>query len=708
MPEWGLTDAQIRAEPWGLREELLRPQKKITDPVHGDIYLNALEVAVLDTSPMQRLRRVRQLGTTHLVYPGATHTRFSHALGTLRAAQNLMDVVLRQGSGRHPVPDLFAEWRSPESADDFERKVGEATVLARLGGLLHDLGHVPYGHTLEDDLNFFPPHDANVPRYDHLWSILVRELGKSADGAPNGVELPPDLTKQLRRLILSKDDEGSGEGRSREESGAIEKYPFVSDLVGNTICADLIDYLQRDHLYAGLPAAFGRRFLDGFYVTRSDHSYRAQRMVIRIRKDGRLRADVVSELFKYLRYRYELSERALAHHAKLAADVMIGKTMEMWKAALETEMSAEEATAHIEQQVLRRGDDGLLEHLLDQAEKPSAGEQWQDVAGIAIQLQRRTLFKAIGVYTNRAMADKIHARVKSPDERTQIEQNAADSAGVEHGWMVALWVPNPEMRFKPAQVLVDDGSAIEIVPLEAWDSENGKRGSEIFESHHRLWEMRVYVDRRVSKTQRDAVLDTLREQLGISEWDGPQHSATQDGGGRGSTGGQPTVVVGADRVDSASMPAERAPIAEETEQSSLDSDSSDAAGRLTQWRTSGGISIEHPNLEATLSAAQGSVVQLGAEQFNLAEPEAIVRLNLTLFLRELDENVFDTPAGRSRVVEAISKEPSDFENRVLAELSDSPVARRKTRSPGETDPRALAFELAVRKYLDGDQSARLL
>ena len=85
-----------RFEPWGLPSQLLRANKQITDPIHGDIFLSVLETAVLDTSAMQRLGRVRQLATIHLVYPGATHTRFSHALGTLRVAQNLLDVVLTQ------------------------------------------------------------------------------------------------------------------------------------------------------------------------------------------------------------------------------------------------------------------------------------------------------------------------------------------------------------------------------------------------------------------------------------------------------------------------------------------------------------------------------------------------------------------------------------------------------------------------------------
>ena len=438
MPEWGLTQAQIDAEPWGLPAELLRPFKKITDPIHGDIYLTGLEIAVLDTAPMQRLRQVRQLGTTHLVYPGATHTRFSHALGTLRSAQNLMDVVLRQGSGTHPVPDLFQEWRRDKAVDQFDRMVGEATVLARLGGLLHDLGHIPFGHTLEDDLKFFPAHDINEARYNSLWNDIVRELREPSRLAPTGIELAEALVRQIKPLILSK---------AKEEEHVDLRYPFVADIVGNTICADLLDYLQRDHLHTGLPAAFGRRFLDGFYVTPSNHRYEAERMVIRIKKHGRLRTDVVSELFKYLRYRYELSERVLAHHAKLAADVMVGKAMEMWKSALAAEVGLEEATKEIERQVLRRGDDGLLEHMLDKAEDHPDDRQWQGVAQIVSQIQRRRLFKRIGSYANRAMANNLYKSFKTAEARAEAERDAADFAGVESDWMVALWVPDPEMRF---------------------------------------------------------------------------------------------------------------------------------------------------------------------------------------------------------------------------------------------------------------------
>jgi hypothetical protein len=77
VPKWGLTKTQRGLSPWGIDPDLLRPSKAITDPVHDVIYLNYLERLVLDSTPMQRLRRIYQLGTTHEVYPGATHTRSS-------------------------------------------------------------------------------------------------------------------------------------------------------------------------------------------------------------------------------------------------------------------------------------------------------------------------------------------------------------------------------------------------------------------------------------------------------------------------------------------------------------------------------------------------------------------------------------------------------------------------------------------------------
>src|SRR3954449_9806663 len=171
MPAWGLTNAQRNGEdggtrgPWGLDPRVLEPAKVTTDPVHGDVYTTWLEQAIVDSPPFQRLRRVRQLGTTHLVYPGATHSRFSHSLGALRFVQDLLDAVLWQHERPHHVDDLLKQWQASDESDA-ERHIARAIVLARLGALLHDIGHIPFGHSLEDDLQVLIEHDANEERFD--------------------------------------------------------------------------------------------------------------------------------------------------------------------------------------------------------------------------------------------------------------------------------------------------------------------------------------------------------------------------------------------------------------------------------------------------------------------------------------------------------------------------------------------------------------
>ena len=112
------------------------------------------------------------------------------------------------------------------------------------------------------------------------------------------------------------------------------RYPFVADLVGNTICADLLDYLVRDHLFTGLPFSIGYRFISAFYVVPSGQGPLSKRMALNIVRRGHERSDVVSELLKALRFRYELSERVYAHHAKLSADAMLGEALERWEGAL--------------------------------------------------------------------------------------------------------------------------------------------------------------------------------------------------------------------------------------------------------------------------------------------------------------------------------------------------------------------------------------
>lgn len=547
MPKWGLSDVQRRSEPWGVPVEWLKPGKTITDPVHDDIYVTRLEQAIVDSEPMQRLRRIRQLGTTHLVYPGATHSRFSHALGALRAAQDLLDAVIDNRTGPRPVQDLFDEWtRAPGrggTASEFDAELAKVTVLARLGALLHDLNHVSFGHTVEDDLEVFRSHDGNTERLESLWHRLphdVLQLFEQAD---------PHLRETLHRLIVTKDHDGN--------NFPVDDlpYPFVADIVGNTICADLIDYLDRDHLYTGLPMALGNRFKEEFYVSpsRQEHfpigqAHFPRRMVIRVTKEGHERPDVITELLKYLRYRYELSERALAHHAKVAADAMIGKLLEMYgdwlyvnKAGREPEAVAkygkdigrlreamreiggeqldaellEMTRADLEDRFLSHGDDGLLEWLRDWGMEadPTTDGRRAAIGRLATDVLNRNLYKQIGradEAADIALSDQVFTRYGKRDRRRELEEQAARWAGLDHRWQVVVWLPPPRMKTKVAEVLVDYNGRVNQL-----DRMYPDRVKHIYDAHRSLWGVSVYADRAVTSTEREILLAYLGDKLGV-------------------------------------------------------------------------------------------------------------------------------------------------------------------------------------------------
>src|SRR5688500_16895257 len=102
----------------------------LRDPLWNSIRVDDLTLRLVDTDVFQRLRYVRQLGLAYLVYPGATHTRFEHALGTYHLARRTLV--------------LLAEASDSESFD------AEEQTVVRAAALLHDIGHYPFSHALEE------------------------------------------------------------------------------------------------------------------------------------------------------------------------------------------------------------------------------------------------------------------------------------------------------------------------------------------------------------------------------------------------------------------------------------------------------------------------------------------------------------------------------------------------------------------------------
>lgn len=563
MPTWGITPEMRETCPWGIPSTLLEPAKTQTDPVHGDIHWTELERQIIDSRPFQRLRYVKQLGTTNRVYPGAEHSRLTHCLGTLKVAQDILDRVLSARTGPHPIEDLFASWDDTS----YMCRLAEAVVLTRLTALMHDLTHVPFGHTIEDDLHVLTSHDRNVERFDKLWSELppaprqALEQGKTHFPSPDRFA---SLEDELRAIILDKVPLPSSNTETEDGSEpniSRSSYPFVSDIVNNTICADLLDYIQRDHLFLGLPIGLGDRFMDNFYVAPQgeDVSY-PERLVVRITREAEPRTDVTTEILKHLRYRYEETERALYHKTKLAFDAMLGKLLEMlsdeywlqealrdypqlgtedqrtdadWVRLRVSEFIVaqggtgddtlaglarydERARERMEKLFTFFGDDGLLEHLIWQwtevAEPPN--ERVCGILELANRVRYREGFKVVGHTVGEGAkreASQKYSKFGNAGARRRLERYAARVAGVDPAWQVVIWLPSPEMRLKVAEVLVDDGESVYELGVHDRDAK------QIVERHMHLWAMRLYAPTHIRDNKRvgDVLRGCILEKTGI-------------------------------------------------------------------------------------------------------------------------------------------------------------------------------------------------
>lgn len=193
-----------------MSETLLTPSKKIYDAVHGFIRFNGIERALIDTPAFQRLHHIHQLGISYLVYPGATHTRFEHSLGTMQVASAIFDHLLdKQMDLEDPL-----YWRQ----------------IVRLAALCHDLGHLPFSHDAEEEILGKKGHEQWTLRLilsDHLqpvWQLMESVY----PGRP--------IARDVATIAL----------------GTAQKKQLSDIITGDFFGADRIDYLVRDARCTGV------------------------------------------------------------------------------------------------------------------------------------------------------------------------------------------------------------------------------------------------------------------------------------------------------------------------------------------------------------------------------------------------------------------------------------------------------------------------
>jgi HD superfamily phosphohydrolase len=339
-------------------------------PPELDVPLTDRVRQVVDTAEFRRLSRISQLGLVSLVYPAAHHTRFEHSLGVYRLA--LLYLKQLAGEGR------FTAAVRPEDAEVF--------IAA---ALLHDLGHWPFCHPIED-LRL-----PNVPGHEVLAQSFLSE-GELSAVLQHGWGIDPGdvmaLLSGSHQTPLSRCGRGAeGEG-ARLLSGSGSEQPrhpascILGSMLSGPIDIDKMDYLFRDSLHAGVP--YGRHFdqqrlLGSLCLNRSGSG-------LALRDKGKTAAELL--VFA----RYVMFSEVYWHHGVRAATAMLQRAFFLLHRALDLNA------------LFRLTEPEMIAQLQQAAGNSAAGELLQGLFG-----RRRQLYKRLAQYSffeQRALHQRLARR----------------------------------------------------------------------------------------------------------------------------------------------------------------------------------------------------------------------------------------------------------------------------------------------------------
>lgn len=379
--------------------------KTISDAVHGTIRVEPIVNDLLETLEIQRLNSIRQLGLTYLVFPGANHSRIEHCLGVSWVANEMAKAL--------------------ELPED-ERK------LVQVSGLLHDVGHGPYSHTLEHVLS-------RELAVDHMHLTQRLITGEDDNVSPEDRRAFPDVPR-IHEVLASHGVDPKAVAaliRGPSETGGLFGTPgaaerrYLGQIIHSPMDADQLDYLLRDAHYTAVDQ--GRIDLSRLLLTLRLHH-------------GSIALD---------RKGLPALEGMLVARGLMYSSVYFHKTVRIAEQMLARAVERSEAPmAEVQKMV----DHELLTWLVRQ------GKFQRE---IALRVRYRKLYKRVIAWDRDELSDDAKATLasfKDAEERRRMEDRIARRAGLEPG-QVIVDVPLPELlisepRIAKTEVMIlDEGDA---------------------------------------------------------------------------------------------------------------------------------------------------------------------------------------------------------------------------------------------------------
>lgn len=254
-------------------------EKVLKDPVHDEIlFEDPLLWALVNTPAFQRLRRIRQLGTSYMTFHGAEHTRFAHSLGAYETMRRVLTHLQRE-----------CDW--PVNPRDVR--------LALCSALLHDVGHGPFSHTFEAVLDVH--HEAWTYR------IILED-------------------EALRTELDSVDDAFAGDLVSILKKDA--RFPGIESLISSQLDVDRMDYMLRDALSTGV--SYGQ-----FELTRLIRSFTVQEGRVFVKRTS------LHTVEQYLLARYFMYVQVYLHPVTVGSDVLVEKILTRVRNMMDAEKDVE-------------------------------------------------------------------------------------------------------------------------------------------------------------------------------------------------------------------------------------------------------------------------------------------------------------------------------------------------------------------------------